>query len=63
VRASHREAAKGTLPLMLQGGSLQRRGRRAENTPSTFGSRFFVPDHEMDHSIRRGDEEPIEIIA
>ena len=28
---------------------------------SHFRSGFFVADHEMDHSVRRGDEEAIEI--
>jgi hypothetical protein len=30
---------------------------------SRFESHFLRPDHEMDHSIRRGHEEAVEIFA
>ena len=58
-----RTAEARTWMFAVRSSSLGRRFAVNSRPVSRFESHFLRPDHEMDHAIRRGDEEAVEIFA
>src|SRR5438309_1362524 len=63
ARADYGRGAFAMVPRTLTGSTSSLSGGRCASVPPSLqvALRFFVTDDEMNHAVRRGHEEPIEI--